>query len=138
MVRAVVASALFVGACMFSGGVAAQHVRPEVAVLESPVMIDRLRAAHALGVTGARGGVVPLARCLARDPEAEVRAACAAALGQIGDPSVEGPLRRAVERDADASVRSAASSALGRIGDRRHPPRSIDPGIVIPPPAGRW
>jgi epoxyqueuosine reductase len=72
-------------------------------------------AAVALGNTGDPRAVAPLARCLATEPSALVRAHAAWALGRLGGPEAAAALEGALARDSDASVRDEARAALSTL-----------------------
>jgi epoxyqueuosine reductase len=66
----------------------------------------------ALGNRGEPAAVPRLARALATDPDALVRAHAAWALGRIGDAEAAEALRAAAAADADPAVREAAAETL--------------------------
>jgi hypothetical protein len=75
----------------------------------------RRRAALAVGRTGLKDGVEPLAALLA-DEDPEVRQMAAFAIGLIGDVSGKDALVRALT-DRSPLVKGTAAEALGLIGD---------------------
>jgi cyclophilin family peptidyl-prolyl cis-trans isomerase/HEAT repeat protein len=86
-----------------------------ITLLEDEEPRVRRRAALGIGRVGLREGVDPLARRLAGEPDAEVRAMSAFALGLIGDASAVEPLVGALD-DASPLVRGRAAQAIGLIG----------------------
>jgi HEAT repeat protein len=63
-------------------------------------------------------GTHALSRCLADNPDANLRADCAAMLGTLGDPAALATLHVALE-DWEPRVRLRVIQALGHIADRR-------------------
>lgn len=76
----------------------------------------RAETARRLGEARDAAAVPYLAPFL-KDPDPEVRAACAWALGQIGDASLVMDLRIRMEKEPDPAVRRALADALARLGD---------------------
>ncbi len=63
-----------------------------------------------------------LTRCLAEDPEFDIRAAAAASLGDLGEKEAFTDLVAAYDRDREPMVRFSIVAALGELGD----PRAFD------------
>lgn len=99
-----------------------------VAELSSGSHPDRRNAARsALAMLVTPGGADPgaplpeLTRCLAGDPDANVRILCANVLGESGNPRAREALEAALQ-DPEPNVVAAAAEALGGLND----PRAVD------------
>jgi HEAT repeat protein len=79
---------------------------------------DRRTIAAVIGGHGGQPQALALARTLARDPDASVRAQAAYALGALGDKATIPELAQ-LAKDADADIATNATAALARIADAR-------------------
>jgi epoxyqueuosine reductase len=79
-------------------------------------------AAVALGNTGDRAAVAPLARALATSDSPLTRGHAAWALGHLGGPEARDALARSLTTEADASVRAEIELALAELRGSAAPP----------------
>jgi len=86
------------------------------AALDHPEARVRAVCLDALGLIGATGAAVRMARVLREDGNLDVRVAAAAGLGRLGTRTAYQPLAAALDPTRPPALRAAAARALGDLG----------------------